>query len=181
MIADLAQQGKSREEIAERMKEALAQIKHTKSNRPVFTPEFLARLKHIVVFNPLDAGAMAAIGRKAIRELQRSWAEKRCKRLEIPEVLVMHLATQAAALNDKSKGKEGGRIVQKLVAEWIESPLQRAISNEPGQYIASTAVTLRLAIPEEATVAVTPEAVSVHFLAGELTADPAAAVGPSVV
>ena len=43
MIAELTQQGHTSEEIAVRMKDALGQIKHSKSDRPVFTPEFLAR------------------------------------------------------------------------------------------------------------------------------------------
>lgn len=55
MIADMHKQGRTPEEIAVRMKEALAQIRHGKSNRPVFAPEFLARIKWVLVFNPLDA------------------------------------------------------------------------------------------------------------------------------
>ncbi len=73
MIAEMVQQGKSTQEITGRMKEALSQIRHTKSDRPVFTPEFLARLKRIIVFNPLDRLAMEAISRKLLAELAGAW------------------------------------------------------------------------------------------------------------
>jgi ATP-dependent Clp protease ATP-binding subunit ClpA len=49
MIADMAKQGKSPEEMTARMKETLAQIRHSKSSRPVFAAEFLARIKRVVV------------------------------------------------------------------------------------------------------------------------------------
>ena len=91
MIAEMAQQGKSNEEIAGRMKEALSQIRHTKSDRPVFTPEFLARLKRIIVFRPLDRSAMEAIGRKVLAELAETWQAKRGKRLIVPEGLAAYV------------------------------------------------------------------------------------------
>ena len=53
------------------MKEALSQIRHSKSDRPVFTPEFLARIKRIIVFKPLDRAAMDAIARKLLAEVGR--------------------------------------------------------------------------------------------------------------
>ncbi|MBL8799296.1 MAG: ATP-dependent Clp protease ATP-binding subunit [Planctomycetia bacterium] len=134
MIADLMQQGKTPEEIAERMKEVLSQIRHTKSDRPVFTPEFLARIKRIIVFRPLDQGAMAGICRKQVAELVQGWAEKRGKRLEIPAALVTYLADAAHRLNEKSQGKEGGRIVRKLLSEHVEARLQREISQRPADY-----------------------------------------------
>ena len=87
MIADLVREGKPIEEIAARMKEALSQIRHSKSDRPVFTPEFLARIKRVVVFKPLDAAAMHAIARKQVSDLARTWAETRGKELRVPPEL----------------------------------------------------------------------------------------------
>jgi ATP-dependent Clp protease ATP-binding subunit ClpA len=145
MMAEMAEQGKSAEEIRERMKEVLAQIRHGKADRPVFTPEFLARVKRIVVFNPLDRAAVEGITRKQIRELQERWRERRSRPLEVPEDLVRCLAERAHALNDKSRGKEGGRVVRKLISDWVEGPLQRAISAAPAEYRACDAVTLELA------------------------------------
>lgn len=147
MIADLKKQGKSMEEISERMKEALSQIRHSKSNRPVFTPEFLARIKRIIVFNPLDRAAMQGICRKLIAEMGRSWADKRGKRLEAPTELIDFIADRAHQLNEKAQGKEGGRIVRKLIADLIESTIQRAITQRPSEYRACAAVVLAFTPP----------------------------------
>jgi ATP-dependent Clp protease ATP-binding subunit ClpA len=147
MIAELAQQGHTPEQIAARMKEALAQIRHPKAERPVFTPEFLARVKRIIVFESLDQPAMEGIARKLVRELRQSWAERRGKSLDVPERLVLHLAGQGHRLNQKSSGKEGGRIVRKLLADLVESPLQRAISAGPDEYRACEAVAVDFTPP----------------------------------
>jgi ATP-dependent Clp protease ATP-binding subunit ClpA len=149
MIAEMAQGGKTREEIAGRMKEALSQIRHSKSDRPVFTPEFLARIKRLIVFNPLDGGAMAGISRKLLAELQENWAAKRGKRLHLPEPLIAYVAEQAHQANERSKGKEGGRVVRKLIAEWVEAPLQRAVSQRPAEYRAADAVVLDFMPPQQ--------------------------------
>ena len=134
MIAELAEQGKSLEEIATRMKEALSQIRHPKSERPVFAPEFLARIKRIIVFNPLKQEAIEGIARKQVRELCQNWTTRRGKDLEIPEDLVRHIANEAHRLNEASKGKEGGRVVRKLLADRIEASLQRSIAERPDDY-----------------------------------------------
>ena len=70
------------------MKEALSQIKHSKSERPVFTPEFLARIKRIIVFRPLDQSAMTGICQKLFAELQHNWQAKRAEPLEISAMLL---------------------------------------------------------------------------------------------
>jgi ATP-dependent Clp protease ATP-binding subunit ClpA len=166
MIAEMVRDGKSREEIAARMKEALSQIRHTKSERPVFTPEFLARIKRIIVFNSLDRSAMAGISRKLVAEMQENWAVKRGKRLEIPECLVEYLAEQAHHVNEKSAGKEGGRVVRKLLADWVETRLQREITARSGEYRDCETVTLEFTPPTAPPVDGVPTApeVSVRFL-----------------
>jgi ATP-dependent Clp protease ATP-binding subunit ClpA len=160
MIAEMKQQGKSMEDIAERMKEALSQIRHSKSNRPVFAPEFLARIKRVIVFSPLDREAMVGISRKLTSELQQNWAVKRTKTLYIPEALIDYVANQAHQANEKSQGKEGGRIVRKFIADWIEAPIQRAISNCPDAYRDCREVALRFASPAPNTLV---PAVAVEF------------------
>lgn len=145
MIADMVQQGKSRAEITERMKEALSQIRHTKSERPVFTPEFLARLKRIIVFHPLDEQSMEHITRRMLSDLQKDWNSKRGKRLEVAEELIEVLGKRGHQLNEKSKGKEGGRIIRKLIAEYLESNVQKRIAEEPEQYKRSCGMQLSLA------------------------------------
>jgi ATP-dependent Clp protease ATP-binding subunit ClpA len=142
MIAEMVAQGNSKEEIASRMKEVLTQIRHSKADRPVFTPEFLARIKRVIVFNSLDRPAMQSIARKLVAEMQQTWASQRAKRLEVPEALSRQLGDAAHQLNEKSKGKEGGRIVRKLLADWVEAPLQRAITERVGVYLACTTVVI---------------------------------------
>ncbi len=142
MLGDMARQGKTPEEMAARMKEALAQIRHGKSNRPVFAPEFLARIKRVIVFQPLDKQAMWGITDKLVRKIQATWREKRHKELIVPDVLVDFIADVAHQRNEKSQGREGGRIVRKLIAEHIETPLQRAISKMPDAYRACETVVL---------------------------------------
>jgi ATP-dependent Clp protease ATP-binding subunit ClpA len=165
MIAEMVEQGRSQEEIRERMKEALSQIRHTKSDRPVFTPEFLARIKRIIVFNPLSGEAMRGIARKLVAEMREMWQEKRGKVLAVPEALVEYLGEQAHRQNEKSKGKEGGRLVRKLLAEWVEARLQRAITERPQEYRQCATVILNITPPEPDPLgngAVAPE-VTVRF------------------
>lgn len=147
MIADWVQQGKSPEEISGRMKEALSQIRHTKSERPVFSPEFLARLKRLIVFNPLDQQAMMGIARKIVAEVRESWLSKRGKNLLVPADLIEYVGSQAHQLNEKSHGKEGGRIVRKLIAEWLEAPLQREITQRPKDYKECASIALKFVLP----------------------------------
>ncbi len=77
---------------------------------------------------------MLGIGRKRLAEMVKSWAAVRGKTLDVPEALLEHIAEQAHQLNDKSQGKEGGRIVRKLIADLIEVPLQSAMSRQPAEY-----------------------------------------------
>lgn len=162
MIADMASQGKSIEEMTERMKETLCQIRHGKSNRPVFTPEFLARIKRIVVFQPLSETAMDGICRKHLQAMERHWRSDRGKRLAIDPALPKLVAELAHKKNDKSQGKEGGRIVRKLIAEWIESPLQRAAACDVQGY--RDAAELAVSLPGGIEGEPRPEQVEVRFV-----------------
>lgn len=135
MIADMAKQGKSPEEMATRMKETLATIKHPKSSRPVFAPEFLARIKRVIVFQPLTRDAMQGICTKLVRDMNQQWQVNRQKELQIDGVLINSIAEESHQRNEKADGKEGGRIVRKLLSEFVEANLQRAISDRPEEYI----------------------------------------------
>ena len=139
-IADMCKSGKSIEEITWTLKETLSRIRHTKSNRPVFTPEFLARVKRIVVFRSLDMQAMSGICQRLVHGIQEEWQTKRQKSLLIPDVLVDAVAQQAFQLNEKSQGKEGGRIVRKLLADVVESKIMVAIGQAPDAYRACRTV-----------------------------------------
>lgn len=140
MIADMAKQGKTPEEMADRMKETLAQIKHAKLNRPVFAPEFLARIKRIIVFQPLSAEAMRGIADRITQTTIETWRSQREKELEVAEELIAFVADRAHRRNEKSDGKEGGRLVGKLISDLILSPMQRAIADQPQVYASAEKV-----------------------------------------
>lgn len=149
MIADMAKQGKTPEEMADRMKETLAQIKHAKLNRPVFAPEFLARIKRIIVFQPLSADAMRGIADRHIQSTIANWRTQREKELEIDEPLIAFVAERAHQRNTKSDGKEGGRLVGKLISDHILSPMQRAIADRSQDYVnAKRVIVSANSIPE---------------------------------
>lgn len=133
-IAEMCRSGKSMEEMTSAMKDSLSRIRHSKSNRPVFTPEFLSRIKRFVIFRSLDQVAMEGISQKLIREMQEDWFVRRQKRLLIPVSLVHAIGLRAFEIDDKSQGREGGRIVRKLLANTIESKIQMAISQQPQEY-----------------------------------------------
>lgn len=151
MIADMAKNGKSIEEMTARMKETLAQIKHGKANRPVFAPEFLARIKRIVVFQPLDQEAMKGICHKLVDQMQKTWREKRQKTLQIDSGLIEHIADSAHKMNEKSEGREGGRIVRKLIADLIDSAIQRQVSEQPDAYRLCGEVVVQFQPPDNGT------------------------------
>jgi ATP-dependent Clp protease ATP-binding subunit ClpA len=142
-IGDMCKEEKSIEEIRSTMRESLARIRHPKSNRPVFTPEFLARIKRLIVFRSLDLVAMRGICRKVISELQRDWHSKRQKELRVEPELVELIAKIACEMNEHANGKEGGRIVRKLLANHVESVLMRQIALQPDRYKACQIVHLK--------------------------------------
>ncbi|MDA8378930.1 MAG: AAA family ATPase [Planctomycetia bacterium] len=133
-IADMCRSGKGEGEIATAVKDLLSRIRHGKSNRPVFSPEFLARVRRLVVFRSLDQEAMVGICRRILAALQSEWQVKRLKALTVPECLIRAIGGRAFALDVKSQGREGGRIVRKLIADVIEARIQHAIGAAPATY-----------------------------------------------
>lgn len=133
-IGEMCRNGTSMDEIVSRVKETLGQIRHPKSSRPVFTPEFLARIKRIVVFRSLDELALISICRKLISGMQQKWTNSRLKELEIDEQIVLWLGAEAHRRNEKAQGREGGRIVRKLIADHLEAKLQREIRDRLHEY-----------------------------------------------
>jgi ATP-dependent Clp protease ATP-binding subunit ClpA len=180
MIAELVQQGHGPDEIAGRMKEALGQIRHSKSDRPVFTPEFLGRIKRIIVFNPLTRDALAGIAGKLVRELQETWTSKRGKFLVVPETLVAYLGEQAHRRDEKSRSQEGGRLVRKLLSDWIEACLQRAITQRPADYKQCDTVQLEFTPPEKDDRDLPDVAITVSFVRSVPTSESAILLHPSI-
>jgi ATP-dependent Clp protease ATP-binding subunit ClpA len=149
MIAEMAAKGNTPEEIATRMKETLAQLKHPKAQRPVFAPEFLARIKRIVVFSSLTRAAMLGICQKLVAEMQQFWKGNRQKELRVGDAVLEHIADESHRKNEASKGKEGGRIVRKLLADLIETPIQQAIDRETKRFMQASAIRVELHFEEE--------------------------------
>jgi ATP-dependent Clp protease ATP-binding subunit ClpA len=124
---------RSMQEIIAAVRDELSQVLH-KSGVPVFPPEFLARISQIIVFKPLDRNAMEGICRKMIARKQQTWLDKRGKRLIIPDSLVRYIAERGDHENAESGGKEGGRIIGKLIAEIIDGSLVRESTRQPEAY-----------------------------------------------
>ena len=152
MISEMQKQGKSNEEIVARLKETIGQIRHSKANRPIFSPEFLARIKRVVVFKPLAEEAIRQITQKNIKKMTDDWFARRGKELVIEDFVVEFVTQKANELNEKSRGKEGGRIVRKVIADAIESRLQNAISKEREEYMASTCIRVGLTQSETESI-----------------------------
>ncbi|MFD9326785.1 AAA family ATPase [Streptomyces sp. NPDC060065] len=123
IISRMTREGRSDEEIVARVKEALPQIGNRVQGGPVFTPEFVARIRRIIVFRPLDLDAMTGICRKLVGRQREFWLDKREKELIVPESLILYAADRGHLMNEKSGGKEGGRIIAKILSDLIENPI----------------------------------------------------------
>lgn len=146
-ITELAEQGRSMAEISRAVKDYLPTLRHEHSREPVFPPEFLARIRRIIVFKPLDRAAMAGICRKMLARRERFWSEKREKRLVIPDSLVEYIADLSDAENRASGGREGGRIVDKKIAELVEDAIVREAKRQQDRYLACRCIELAFQPP----------------------------------
>jgi ATP-dependent Clp protease ATP-binding subunit ClpA len=147
LISRLAGQGRSMAEISQAVKDELPKVRHRNTNEPVFPPEFLARIRRTIVFKPLDQAAMRGICRKMLEKRERFWSEKREKQLVIPDALIDHIAALSDAENQASGGREGGRIVDKKIAELIEDAIVREAKHQPDAYLACQRIELVFAQP----------------------------------
>lgn len=132
-ISRMWKAGENMEEIVAAVKKDLLKEMHRNSNQPVFSPEFLARIKRIIIFNPLDLGAMENISYKILERMQRDW-KKLDKELDVPDALMKYIAKRGYEENEKSGGREGGRIIEKLMTELIESNIDREASLKEKKY-----------------------------------------------
>lgn len=147
-VADLCRAGTPIDQITAAMKETLSRIRHTKSNRPVFSPEFLSRVKRVIVFRSLDEQAMQGIARRVVAGMSQSWRSKRQKTLYIAQPLVDAIAVRAYGIDQRAQGREGGRVVRKLLADLVESQVQDAIGHDPAAYRAARSVRVEYRPPE---------------------------------
>lgn len=134
VVAELSKQEVSSEQMLAAVKQRLSEVLHPRTQLPVFPPEFLARIGHILVFRPLDAEAMLEICSKMIAETAAQWQEMRQQQLVVPEAFVRLLAAQGHQINRNSGNKEGARILARLIRERVVETLRRdAVKSADGQ------------------------------------------------
>lgn len=143
-ISQMHQDKRPMEEIVEHAKSMLARVRNDRSGQPVLSQAFLARIKRILIFNPLNEPAMAGIARILVQQSQQTWKRHRDKTVVVSDELMAHIARQGTALNDKSAGREGGRGIRRLVADLVEDPIQRAALRSKPAYVRCDTIRLEL-------------------------------------
>lgn len=146
-ISQMTKSGKSSQEIEDRVRQMLSKIRHERSSQAVFTPQFLARIKKVLVFRPLDTDAMIGICRKLVVMLQSSWIKRRDKELCISDEVIRTIANHGHMLNEKSGGREGGRIIRKLLSEVVESRVQLLAIQRATEYQQCRSIRIELSQP----------------------------------
>lgn len=141
-ISQMIHSNKSMEEVEERVKQTLFRVRQERSSQPVFTPQFLARIQRTVVFSPLDKEAMLDITRIILNRVIITWLERRDKQVNISENLIQAIASESFRRNEKSGGKEGGRIIRKLISELIERRIQEEALKNKANYQTSNSIKL---------------------------------------
>lgn len=130
-ISQLIKSGKTQDELAEPVRKALARVRHERSSQVVFPPAFLARIKRIVVFRPLDADAMLGITERVGERVRKLWRTRQGKDLHFSPDVMAAIASKAHGLNEAADGQEGGRIVRKLFADLVERVIQEQAVEDP--------------------------------------------------
>ena len=143
-ISQMVRSNKSMDEIEERVKQTLSRVRQERSSQPVFTPQFLARIQRTVVFAPLDEEAMLRITRLILKRVATTWLDRRDKNIAVSESLISAIAQEANRRNDKSGGKEGGRIIRKLISELIERRIQEETLKDKQRYHSTSSINLGL-------------------------------------
>lgn len=133
-IARLSDAGRPMREIVDEVTRGLLALRERRSGEPIFSPEFVARIRHIVVFRPLDADAMLKISRLQVAKLVDTWSRQRGKALVVADRLTEHIAETCHLENVESGGRKGARLVEKKIAELIDDTILRAASRWPDEY-----------------------------------------------
>ncbi len=133
-ISQMAQNGTPTEEISERVKQVLSKVRHERSSQPVFPPQFLSRIKRIMIFNPLDEDAMTGVVERRLKSMSKLWLTKRQKQIEWEPEVARFIGKKGHQLNEASNGREGGRIVSRLISDYVELKIQEQAQLEPESY-----------------------------------------------
>jgi ATP-dependent Clp protease ATP-binding subunit ClpA len=147
-ISQMHQDRRPMSEIIEHVKNSLARVRNERSSQPVLSQAFLARIKRIQIFNPLDESAMLGITRILVEKVYQTWLKHRGKQVRISEPLIGHIAREGNEINIKSNGREGGRGIRRLISELIEDQIQQAAIRSRNDYQRATVIHLDLRKPE---------------------------------
>jgi ATP-dependent Clp protease ATP-binding subunit ClpA len=150
VIDRLSRAGRPPEEIEDAVREALYGLRGPDRDTPVFTPEFIARIKRVVVFDPLGPEAMLSIASKLTDRKRTSWREKREKELIISEELIRYVAAECHRRNESSGGRRGARDIRPLLADLVDEPLLRAQDHHEEEFRLSPRIELLLVADEPA-------------------------------
>lgn len=130
-IQQMFKDEKPYDEIQQRVKETLVRFRSERSSQPVFSQQFLARINEIVVFRPLQSDAMQAITRASLEQLRQRWQQRLSISLQFDDRFVNPLAKFCESRNEASHGKEGGRIVRRVIRQEIENRLLEFLRSNP--------------------------------------------------
>lgn len=164
IIAHMSAAGRPTEEIVEAVKSALSEIRHQHSGQIVFSPEFLARIGQIIIFKPLNREDMTEICRLVAAQMQKKWFEKREKKIVIPDELIQFVGARGHVLNEQSGGKEGGRIVNKLLRQLVEVNIQKAATDHAAEYHSCDTIEIGCRLPSFRTSGPLPEDPEIHVI-----------------
>lgn len=164
-ISQMHQDKRPMAEIVEHVKNALARVRNERSAQPVLSQAFLARIKRIQIFNPLNEGSMLGITRILLTRVQKTWLTHRGKTIAVSDELMQHIAAEGHAINVKSGGREGGRGIRRLIAELVEDRIQLAAIRSKHEYAHSSSIRLELSAdnPSSAPSSSAVPVVSVSF------------------
>ena len=155
-IAQLVRSDKSPQEVADHVRKTLSRVRHEQSSQPVFPPQFLSRIRRILVFRPLDLETMRGITQIFLNKMATKWLRSRSKTVSVVAEVASKIAEESHRLNELSNGEEGGRIVQKLISELVEYQILRQAMKFPEQYDACQTISVTLHTTD-------PVAVNVSF------------------
>lgn len=140
-ISNMTAQSRPIMEIIEKVSKELPNVTNDRGVK-VFSPEFLARLKQIIIFRPLSREAMEGICRKMVARRRRDWKYDRGKDLSVQEGLINHIAEESDRRNKAADNKEGGRIVDKLISELIDLKIQKEAKKRKEEFRACDRIEL---------------------------------------
>ena len=126
-IAQMWNAAKPMEAMRDAVKQALSKVRHERASQPVFPPQFLARIRRIVLFGPLSEQAMEGIAFKKLQQMQSRWWDKRQIEIDFDDELAKSVGAIGHKLNESAQGREGGRLIARIISDHVEQPIQEAL------------------------------------------------------